>query len=365
MGTAPTSSLGEFLRHERENRGFTVEQVASATKISLKLLHALENDLYEELPAKPFVRGFVIAYCRFLGLNAQETLTRFSRFLEEQSSQRPTRDAGHSGYAFERREGDQARTGLWILMGVLAAAGIAVILVAKPSLKSHRRSHVDRLREAQQGVALPPGSTDAPEPVPSLSPSPSPSAKSSPAPVASPSPIPTSSPSPIQSTRPQPAPTASPSPVVSGGPARREDPLLSGKDLFKEEIRVRVVIKANRDMWVKFKVDSKDTNRIVLREGIILVLLGREAVAFQSSNPEDAVITRSVGEPNALKALGGAPTLQGLLKARSGVTDDGRTLWVPAQALETQGNPFAGQAQMAPPPPKAQPSASETPAANP
>ena len=85
------ASLGEFLRHEREKRGFTVEQVASATKISLRLLHSLENDLYQELPAKPFIRGFVIAYCRFLGVNPQEVLTRFSIFIEEKSEERTRR----------------------------------------------------------------------------------------------------------------------------------------------------------------------------------------------------------------------------------------------------------------------------------
>lgn len=88
------ASLGEFLRHEREKRGFTVEQVASATKISLRLLHSLENDLYQELPARPFIRGFVIAYCRFLGIHPQEVLTRFSHFIEEKARSDPRRTQG-------------------------------------------------------------------------------------------------------------------------------------------------------------------------------------------------------------------------------------------------------------------------------
>ena len=59
MADPTTSSLGEFLRLERERRGITIEQVASATKVSVRLLHSLEADQYSELPAKPFVRGFV------------------------------------------------------------------------------------------------------------------------------------------------------------------------------------------------------------------------------------------------------------------------------------------------------------------
>ena len=105
------STLGEFLRHERERRGITIEQVASATKISVRLLHLLESDQYVELPAKPFVRGFVNSYCRFIGIDPKEVLIRYGGFLEERSHERPTRDEGHSGYAFEKREGEQSRTG--------------------------------------------------------------------------------------------------------------------------------------------------------------------------------------------------------------------------------------------------------------
>ena len=77
MSAETSQTLGEFLRHERERRGMTIEQVASATKINVRMLHALEADHFAELPAKPFVRGFVTSYCRFIGLTPKEILTRF------------------------------------------------------------------------------------------------------------------------------------------------------------------------------------------------------------------------------------------------------------------------------------------------
>src|SRR5688500_3745542 len=106
--SSPESShtLGEFLRHEREKRGITLEQLASATKISVRLLHAREGDDYRDLPAKPFIRGFVTSYVRFIGLNPKEVLTQFAGFIDSKSKDRPVRDAGHSGYAFERKEGE-------------------------------------------------------------------------------------------------------------------------------------------------------------------------------------------------------------------------------------------------------------------
>lgn len=352
------SSLGEFLRNEREKRGFSAEQVASSTKIGLRLLHALENDLYEELPAKPFVRGFVISYCRFLGISPNEVLTRFSRFLDEKSEERPKRDAGHSGYAFERKEGDQSRTWLWIVMGGLLVGGALVVVIAKPNFKRHHRVPVDKLRSSHGESPVPAAELASPSPVPS--PSVAPASSPSPSPSPSPKPSMTVVPAPAApAPSPSPRPSVTPSAAPSSLQARRPDPLLSGKDLLKEEIRVKVVIKAQQDMWVKFKVDDKDSNRIVLRAGVLLVLLAKDSVAIQSSNPSDAIITRSAGEPNALKAVGSPQSLDAMLKSKQGVAEDGRTLWVPAQASGIKGNPFAGQPAMAPPPPKAASSGSD------
>ena len=39
-------TLGEFLRTEREKRGITIDQVASETKVGVRILHALESDQY-------------------------------------------------------------------------------------------------------------------------------------------------------------------------------------------------------------------------------------------------------------------------------------------------------------------------------
>src|SRR4051812_9740838 len=117
MSSDGNLSLGEYLRQERERRGITLEQVASATKIGIRQLHSLEGDQYADLPAKPFIRGFVNSYCRFIGLDSREVLTRFGSFVDQRSSQdRPNRDAGHSGYAFERREGEQSRTILGVIL---------------------------------------------------------------------------------------------------------------------------------------------------------------------------------------------------------------------------------------------------------
>src|SRR6516162_9457885 len=143
METKSQIGLGEFLRTEREKRHITIEQVASATKINIKLLHALECDNFDALPAKPFVRGFVTSYTRYVGLDYREVLARFEPYLNEKSGlkfKRPE-DAPH---IFVEREGqtDNSKTALSVVMISFLVVAAVVFAVLKP-LK-HKRHGKDK-----------------------------------------------------------------------------------------------------------------------------------------------------------------------------------------------------------------------------
>jgi cytoskeletal protein RodZ len=71
------SSLGSYLRQERERRNTSLEAVAQATRISLKNLEALERDEFHLLPAPVFVRGFLRAYAAQLGIDPKEVLALY------------------------------------------------------------------------------------------------------------------------------------------------------------------------------------------------------------------------------------------------------------------------------------------------
>jgi cytoskeleton protein RodZ len=70
--------FGKELQLEREKRGVSLETVADETKVSTRFLRALEVDDYGSLPGGVFQRGIVRSYCRSLGLDEQEWLTRFA-----------------------------------------------------------------------------------------------------------------------------------------------------------------------------------------------------------------------------------------------------------------------------------------------
>lgn len=70
-------SFGAHLKAQREKKGIRLEEIASITKIHLHALEMLESDKWEQLPPEPFIRGFIVAYAKYVGLNTSEVLDRF------------------------------------------------------------------------------------------------------------------------------------------------------------------------------------------------------------------------------------------------------------------------------------------------
>lgn len=70
--TKVMSSVGEQLRRERLTKGLNLEQISRETKISARMLEAIEKDRFEALPGGVFAKSFVRQYARFLGLDEEE-----------------------------------------------------------------------------------------------------------------------------------------------------------------------------------------------------------------------------------------------------------------------------------------------------
>ena len=61
--------FGSALREAREKSDLTAADVANALKLSERMILALEAERYEDLPPRPYVRGYVRRYARVVGLN--------------------------------------------------------------------------------------------------------------------------------------------------------------------------------------------------------------------------------------------------------------------------------------------------------
>jgi len=72
-------SIGQVLKHEREERRLSIEEVSSTTRIPRKTLESLEEDRFEDLPSGVFVRGFIKAYASAVDIDAGDVLARFDQ----------------------------------------------------------------------------------------------------------------------------------------------------------------------------------------------------------------------------------------------------------------------------------------------
>ncbi|MGE4232592.1 MAG: helix-turn-helix domain-containing protein [Bacteriovoracia bacterium] len=160
------AGLGQYLRSEREKQHITIEQVASATKISIKLLHALESDNYDELPAKPFVRGFVTSYARYLGLDSTDVLSRYEQYLSEKIGQRFKRPDNAPQHIFVESEKniDRSKTVLSFVMAGFLIMAAFVFIVVKPSMKHRRHKHVEVAKTVSNKDIVTVVSPSAPQP---------------------------------------------------------------------------------------------------------------------------------------------------------------------------------------------------------
>jgi cytoskeleton protein RodZ len=84
----PTSNtgLGAVLKNEREKKGLTLDQVACITKLRARMVEALENETWGDLPQPVFVRGFIRSYAGVLGLDGKELLHLYERVSPSQAA---------------------------------------------------------------------------------------------------------------------------------------------------------------------------------------------------------------------------------------------------------------------------------------
>jgi cytoskeletal protein RodZ len=85
-------TLGEELRHKREQRRITLAEIAEATRIGTRFLKAIETDNFSILPGGIFTRSFIRAYAKYVGMNEEEAIGLYLQqvagpIAEQQESQ--------------------------------------------------------------------------------------------------------------------------------------------------------------------------------------------------------------------------------------------------------------------------------------
>ena len=78
--------MGEFgtkFRQAREKKNLSLDDVSNVTKIGTRMLKAIEEEHFDQLPGGVFNKGFIRAYAKHLGLDADEAVTDYLVCLRE------------------------------------------------------------------------------------------------------------------------------------------------------------------------------------------------------------------------------------------------------------------------------------------
>lgn len=81
------SYSGGVLSRLRESAGLTLDAIAQKTKISMTHLKAIEGNVYDKLPARVYVRGFVSQYARCLGLPTERVADSYLQIYDRYHQQ--------------------------------------------------------------------------------------------------------------------------------------------------------------------------------------------------------------------------------------------------------------------------------------
>ena len=110
-------SLCADLRRARMTAGYELTDIASALRIRLLYLEALEEGRFGDLPGTTYAAGFLRSYSEFLGLDPEEMVKRLKR---ETASETVRRDLT---FPMPPKEGRNPKP--WLVLVVLLLAGLA------------------------------------------------------------------------------------------------------------------------------------------------------------------------------------------------------------------------------------------------
>ena len=126
--------LGARLKEAREAKGVSLREIATATKISVVTLEALERHDYGRLPGGIFSRAFVRAYALAVGVEPEgavnEFLTEFTRYERERERAIKRPEITSDDRAFLDRQNKALRTFRTLLIVAAVATIGALVYVA-------------------------------------------------------------------------------------------------------------------------------------------------------------------------------------------------------------------------------------------
>jgi cytoskeleton protein RodZ len=127
---ATTQTPGTALRRAREQRNFSIQQIADELHLDLKIVHSLEADDFFSLGAPVYARGYLRKYALLVGLDPEAVIAMYERLTDVP----PTPTVMPVASAYQPPQRISLRRPLLIVVSVAALAllgWIAVVLIER------------------------------------------------------------------------------------------------------------------------------------------------------------------------------------------------------------------------------------------
>jgi cytoskeleton protein RodZ len=109
------NALGDYFREQREEQGYSVEEVARRTNIGSRYIRAIEDEDFEQFPADVYAKGFIRTYARFLDLDAEALVVEYGLNFEEDED-------------VETSETRRSRVYYWLTLAGLGALAVVIVV---------------------------------------------------------------------------------------------------------------------------------------------------------------------------------------------------------------------------------------------
>ena len=257
--------VGETLRMAREQQGLSLDVISQRTKIGTEKLRAIEENDIQRLPSGIFLRGFVRAYAREVGLDVEDTVNRYIAQFESQAS--IVEDDTPYALAEEtppeisetqRIEESLREMSMW---GVAVVVVLSLGLLAYMTLRSPSVSPAATVARAEAPAVAPPPAFASMVPTAPLPPA-----------DAVPLPLPSESASAATPLAPQNATPAAPptTPVATVTPSTPEETGTAGVQepaVVQNSNTIELTIETVGPCWVEAIVDGQTVIYTMMQEG--------------------------------------------------------------------------------------------------
>jgi cytoskeletal protein RodZ len=263
--------FGTMFKQARERRGLTLQQLAAVTKISARVLGALEHNDVSKLPGGIFSRAFVRSYAREIGLDPEMAIDRFTQDFPDESGKEQLPSAK------EALDIEAYESGRRVATTVLQVLGLSIVVIVVVLVFLNYGSW------RKPATPAPAASVTEPAPAASPVPAPVPEQPRADAVVTEPAaPITTNTATPVSAP-----PAAASATTAPASPAP-----------------ISLVIVAKYDCWLMVKVDKDVVFERVMRAGERSAYEARTAVVISAGNAGGLALTINGKPARALGATG-------------------------------------------------------------